>query len=94
MLLDRMLTGSGVRGLVTDGSGRANPDVMVTVDSLGDNGLASSTSQVKADGTYHLILKPGMYRLTFMLNGMMAEREITISNNRVDLDVTLGLLGH
>ncbi len=93
MLLDR-LSGSGVRGIVRDGSGRVNPSAKVTVENLGDNSMVSNTTNVKADGTYHLILVPGMYRLTFMQNGQMFETEVTVGDTRVDVDVTLGVIGH
>jgi carboxypeptidase T len=89
MLMMERLSGSGVRGVVTDGSGRAQPNAMVTVASLNKDGTANLSWKVKNDGTYHIVLTPGMYRLTFELNGRTAQHDVTIGAERTDLDVQL-----
>jgi len=93
LLLDK-LSGSGVRGVIRDNSGRANPNATITVASLGDNLLASNTMNVKPDGTYHLILLPGMYNISFNQNGEIIEKEVTIGDTRVDLDIDFAAVAH
>jgi hypothetical protein len=84
------LSGSGVRGLVTDGAGRAQPNAVLTVSSLSSQSLtAPQTVHVKADGTYHLVLNPGMYHLSFDMGERHVEHDVTIGAQRVDLDVEL-----
>lgn len=89
-LLDK-LDGSSVRGTITDAAGRAQPHTNVTVESLGRKGndAAPYTWRVKADGTYHVVLNPGMYRLTFELNGRTQAHDVTIGATRTELDVQL-----
>jgi carboxypeptidase T len=86
MLLNR-LEGSGVRGFVSDGAGRAQPQTTVTVSNLADPKALATTQRVKADGTYHLVLNPGMYRLSFELGGQVETRDVTIGADRVEMDV-------
>lgn len=92
LLLDK-LDQSGVRGVVTDGAGRTQPGAMLTVENLtrgpGQLGDAPTISQVKVDGTYHVVLNPGTYRLTFTHNGRAATHDVTIGTQRVDLNVDL-----
>lgn len=92
LLLDK-LDASGVRGVVTDGAGRTQPGTVLTVESMSRSGssiqAAPTTWQIKADGTYHVVLNPGMYRLTFAFNGRSAVREVTVGSQRVDLNVDL-----
>jgi hypothetical protein len=87
-LLDK-LSGSGVRGMVTDGSGRAQPAANVTVESNGRDATAPFTWHVKADGSYHVVLNPGQYTMTFELNGRTKTEQVTVGDGRVDLNVEL-----
>ncbi len=88
MLLDK-LSQSGVRGMVTDGSGRAQPTTMVTVAGTGRGAAPPFTWHVKADGSYHIVLNPGQYTLTFDLNGRTKAENVTVGADRVDLNVEL-----
>jgi hypothetical protein len=88
LLMDRM-SGSGVRGVIRDGSGRVNPNTQVRIESLGTKSTDSVTWNVKDDGTYHIILIPGMYNLTFISGTQVITEEVTIGDTRVDLDIHL-----
>ncbi len=83
------LEGSGIRGKVTDGAGRAQPTTMLTVQSLAKDGAPTINWQIKADGTYHVVLAPGMYRLSFDLGDHHQTRDVTIGATRTDIDVEL-----
>jgi hypothetical protein len=92
-LLLNKLSASGVRGVIRDGSGRTNPDSVVTVRSLTAfpalDTMTDINWPVKADGTYHLVLLPGTYHLTFTSNGRRVEQDVTVGSERVDLDIEL-----
>jgi hypothetical protein len=92
LLLDR-LSGSGIRGRITDGAGRGDANASVTLHSLtafpSPQTMADVTWQVKSDGTFHFVLNPGTYRLTFESQGRRTEREVTVGVQRVDMDVEL-----
>lgn len=90
LLLNR-LEQSGVRGFVADGAGRARPQATITVESMvgqQPTGLPP-VLRTKADGTYHLVLNPGMYRLGFAAGGRTIVKEVTVGSGRVQLDVEL-----
>lgn len=88
-MLFHRLTGSGVRGVVRDSGGRTQPQTMVKVTSLGTNATGAVNWKIKDDGTYHIVLTPGNYRLAFEVAGRKVEKEITIGADRVDLDIEL-----
>ncbi len=88
IMMDR-LTGSGIRGVVTDGSGRANPEALVSVMSMTRDGAAAIIWKVKKDGTYHVVLEPGMYHLTFSHGLIVRSYDVTIGAERTDLNVEL-----
>jgi hypothetical protein len=89
-LLFTKLEQSGVRGVVTDDAGRALPQTMVTVQSMAPSAKALPvTWRVKTDGTYHLVLNPGMYRLKFELGDRSSVKEVTVGAERVEVDVQL-----
>lgn len=89
-LLFTRLEQSGVRGVVTDDAGRALPQTMVTVQSMAPSSKALPvTWRVKTDGTYHLVLNPGMYRLKFELGERSSIKEVTVGAERVEIDVEL-----
>jgi hypothetical protein len=91
MLFQRM-EGSGVRGVVRDQSDQPLSGASVTVKKLGREGDLAPTPYtwaIKSDGTYHVILNPGMYELTFMLMGRTVTKNVTIGAERVEMDVQL-----
>lgn len=87
-LLDK-LDGSAVRGMVTNHDGVAQPRATVTVADLGAPDTPAYTWKVKADGSYHVVLIPGQYRLTFTLGGKTVVREVKVGGKRRQLDVVL-----
>jgi hypothetical protein len=87
-LLDRVHE-SGVRGVVTDRTGRMEPDTQVTIESLGNVNTKTVTWKIKHDGTYHLVLEPGMYNLTFAIDGRVESREVTVGDTLTEIDVQL-----
>ena len=60
----------------------------MTITSLG-KAFDPVTWKVKYDGTYHLVLKPGMYKLNFQLAGRSVEHEITVGDGLTELDIQL-----
>ncbi len=85
--LFEQLDASGIRGMITDGAGRAQPSTYVTVQGLGASAKAPFTWKVKNDGSYHIVLNPGAYTLKFDLNGQTVEKNVTVGAERVDMDV-------
>jgi hypothetical protein len=88
-LLFQNLFGSGVRGVVRDSNGRTQPQTMISVTTLGSNVVEPINWKIKDDGTYHIILKPGTYKLAFELGGRKVEKEVAVGADRVDLDIEL-----
>jgi hypothetical protein len=90
LMLDR-LSQSGVRGVVTLNGQRAAQG-QLTITSLGLDAQAKDSVQtypVKADGTFHAILKPGMYKVSFTINGAEVSADVTVGNDRVDVNLDL-----
>lgn len=85
LLLDK-LDESSVRGKVSDSQGLALTEGLITVKSVGDNTLGTSQYKIKKDGTYHIVLKPGMYSLS--INGKEYD-QVIIGDKRVNLNIQL-----
>lgn len=84
-LLDQ-LEASGVRGVITA------PSVVgatVAVQALGSESAAVEVAPVRADGSFHMMLEPGAYKLTIAVGGRSVERDVTVGAERVDLDVSM-----
>lgn len=88
-LLFRKLASSGIRGIVKDSSGRAQSQAMVSVATLGKSSMEDINWQVKGDGTYHIVLNPGTYKVSFEHAGKRVERDVVVGNERVDMDIEL-----
>lgn len=93
LLLDR-LEGTGVRGVARDASGAAIPDARVEVASLARPASAgvpaSEERSVNPDGSFHVVLLPGRYRVTVSAKGHgTLVREVELGARRVDLQVVL-----
>lgn len=88
LLLNR-LQQSGVRGVIRDQNGRSIPAGELNVSSLGDSTLSDYTMRIKNDGTYHLVLSPGMYEISFNVEGKNITQNITVGNGLTIQDITL-----
>jgi len=90
MLLDR-LDGSGVRGVVHAADGSV--PMGATVEVAPASGSGSTDVQlraVNADGSFHVVLFPGSYRVTVSAPPRASFiREVTVADVRVDLDVVI-----
>jgi hypothetical protein len=79
--LDRV-AGSGVRGMAPKGAS-------ITVQPLGAAAGDTYTAKVKDDGSYHIVMVPGAYKLTFATaDGRTVEKDVTVGEDRVDIDVS------
>ncbi len=87
-LLDR-LTQSGIRGVVRDDSGQVLTDGTVTFTKVGSATASASTYRLKKDGTYHIVLKPGSYKLTFNATGRSITKEILVGDDLVVQDIEI-----
>jgi carboxypeptidase T len=88
MLFNR-LAGSGVRGIVRDSSGRTLPQANIKVETLGSGVVEPINWKIKDDGTFHVVLNPGTYKLKFDLAGKTVERDVTVGAERIDLDIEM-----
>ncbi len=86
-LLDRLET-SSIRGYLDAAEiGEKVTDARVTVESLGDNEF-KDTFLVKADGSFHAVVDPGMYEVTIKVPGQDdVVKEITVGGDRVELQL-------
>lgn len=74
---------SGIRGQIEDATGGS-----ITVTSANQKSLnpVSVTHKLKADGSFHIILEPGMYNVVVTAPGKNFEpRAVTVGATRVDL---------
>jgi hypothetical protein len=83
LMLDR-LGQSGVRGSVTVNGQRAVKGI-VTVTPLSQALEDSHTYPLKSDGTFHVILNPGMYRVSFSDQDMVVSQDVTIGGELLEL---------
>lgn len=90
LMLDR-LKQSGIRGVVTVQGQRAmNGNVTVMPLALNSKDLGESqTYPVKQDGTFHAIVKPGMYRVSFNGHDAVMSMDVTVGDNRLDLSMNV-----
>jgi hypothetical protein len=83
LLLDR-LDQSGIRGVVS-GANAAN--ATVTISGGAD---ATETRGVNPDGSFHVVLLPGQYKVTVSSpNAASLTQSVTVGSTRVDLNLTL-----
>lgn len=78
----KRLDGTGVRGQITAST---KEDLVVEVkDAVGK---VFQTYRVNPDGTYHVVLNPGMYTLTFMAGTRILDtNQITLTDKRINLN--------
>jgi hypothetical protein len=81
LLLDRS-AGPGVRGVITSAT-----SAKLEIDVIDIKGKVIQVYKVNPDGSYHIILNPGDYTLTFREGRSVLEtQKISISKTRLDLD--------
>lgn len=88
LMLDR-LAQSGVRGTVTVDGQRALKG-MITVTPLHQPREQTDGVQkykLKNDGKFHVILNPGMYRVSFVDDTIVMSVDVTIGAERIDLNL-------
>ena len=89
-LLDS-LSSSAIRGVVRNDEGRpVAGDVNLTVTSLSDQVDIPKSFQTKRDGTFHIVLKPGMYQLQASYDGIKTVKDVVVGESRVDEDLIIG----
>jgi hypothetical protein len=85
-MIDR-LSQSGVRAHVSVGGKLADAGT-VTLTSVSQGAQSTDAGRVytvKADGTFHIVVEPGMYKLTVAAGGQSETREIMVGGERRDL---------
>lgn len=87
MLLDRV-EGSGIRGLVNISNGRNPSDIKVRIESLDKPMLVAQTLPLNPDGTFHFVVKPGMYSIS-LTDGQftLPPNNVQVDADRVELDL-------
>lgn len=86
------LEASGIRGLLTNTDGEIIKNGTINIYKMSDDNEETriKSYNVNPDGSYHVILDPGKYRLVFEAEGLQGlERIVTIGTQRLDLDTTL-----
>jgi hypothetical protein len=90
LMLDR-LSQSGVRGVVTLNGQRAAQG-QIRISPLGLDAQANDSVQnypIKADGTFHAVLKPGMYKVSFADDDAETSVDVTVGSERVNVNLDL-----
>lgn len=89
-MIDR-LAQSGIRAQVSV-EGKSADAGTVTLTSLSQSAHSTEAGRVysvKADGTFHIVVEPGMYKLTVAAGGKSETREVMVGGNREDLTINL-----
>ncbi len=79
-LLDR-LQQSGIRGQVKTNEQITN--AVINVANLNNRSEPIKTHKVKNDGSYHIVLDPGMYELRIFLNGEQVIKQFTVGTTLI-----------
>jgi hypothetical protein len=95
-LLDR-LDGSGIHGVVLNSALEPRPDIPVVVTKLEGSPTGASLGQIvwsepiqsvsKKDGSFHVVLAPGAYRVTFGSGQSQVFRDVMVGDQRVDFNM-------
>lgn len=89
MLLERS-NQSGIRGIVSDDQGHPTSTALVHIQKLNQKPhITHSNWKVKADGTYHFVLRPGRYQITFQAGNRSLSHSVTIDKELIRLDAQI-----
>lgn len=89
MLLNR-LDQSGIRGEIRTLSGTPRADVAIDVQRLeGGAFVGAVQTKGKKDGSFHVILNPGRYRVTFKSGASQVAKDVMVGPTRANFDVQL-----
>ena len=90
LLLDK-LDASSIRGQTVTVEGGIVANSVITLERLNTpNQPFTQTYRVNADGTYHLVLNPGAYNLTYSAPGFQSQtKKVTVEGQRVNETVQL-----
>ena len=80
---------SGVRGKVESVGGLAVDDAVVHITSMTKNGDQGQMFPVRPDGTFHAVLTPGSYKIAVAIGDAVAEKEILVGADLVNVDLQL-----
>ncbi len=83
-LLDRVQA-SGIRGVIEDAT---DTDSTILITAISDNHFHpfAATHKLKPDGSFHIILEPGMYNVRIDVPGKASlEKLVTVGATRIDL---------
>lgn len=83
---------SGIRGEVHTADGRAVTSGQVSIQPITSQdfeGQPQKTYRIKPDGTFHVILKPGMYKMKVASGSDSYEQEVLVGAARNELKITL-----
>ena len=89
-ILDRAQQ-SGIRGIVNSAN-KTKIEGTVTITSVGSASVTSDpvhVHKIKNDGTFHVVLDPGMYKVAVSVGGRSIERDVTVGAERQDLSLSL-----
>jgi hypothetical protein len=89
-MIDR-LAQSGIRGNVSISGQRANSGVisLSTIGSESHMGEAIRTYNIKSDGTFHIVVEPGMYKLSIHVGDTTIEQNVTVGAERQNISVSI-----
>jgi hypothetical protein len=90
LVLDR-LSGSGVRGVVTENGAPATA-ARVTVSSGAGDAPPAQERPVNPDGSFHVVLRPGTYHVKVTARGRARptfETDVMVADSRIDLEIPL-----
>lgn len=88
-LLDR-LEGPGIRGRIALNDAPLKEGVTIEVKAKGAKSSSEDQHFVKSDGSYHIILEPGIYEITFQVEGRSSlVKTIEVGQERISLDIEL-----
>lgn len=89
-MIDR-LAKSGIKGTISIGGQRVTEGVLTltTVGGQSTLGNAVRTFKVKPDGTFHVIVDPGMYTLSATVGGQVIEQNVVVGAERSDIALNL-----
>jgi hypothetical protein len=81
------LEGSGIRAAVRNSSGQPITNAQIVIRATGESRLVDQILRVKPDGTFHVALLPGAYKMIVTVNGQMQEQNLMIGADRQDLEL-------